>query len=548
MRAAATILAAIGLAVFLLWPASQGETVCPPAVGPPAPRGHARPERRGRDGGAPSDPVRLAGPTPFARRIALDYYLADVAGGEGLRLARRYLLSVDPPVARRSWRELLPLIRMEHVPRRVPGERRVRFWTLDGRYPADARLEAEHLVELWLSFADVELPGGIDVLATPEMGREVFPGLDRPKAAGLYFPADRLAVVRTRMNRKHRRRTLKHELAHAVAHALDARFARSRFVGEGLAEYLSLGRFPDGTIGIPPGRLADGMALLDRILTHWEGRGGRFRSDWLRLWVDLPPFVFYRFGWFGYLLATGAVAHAGPETVADALARRDLSVLADAIREADWDAFRSFVRRAGRRGTPEEAVVVWDGGNEKPPPPLWKRHGKAVGFPPDLPGKVYGMPSVAELLRGFREPSDEPIVVIVDLSRAMDVNHGRWTGREWTRRLLEQLGDVAVVSVLGLTDTGEEVDASLHAVRPWDPARLPRTTRAKRLVICTTGGEADRWDPERRLDELGRIEDHAGRRALVVDLGIEPSPFVKGLAHRCGGAYWRPDALPERVR
>ncbi len=487
----------------------------------------------------------LDGPTPFVRRLNLNPYVWGAKGPEELNALSEHFVAADRFDERWPWKASVSRLYLYTLPKQVSGGNHLRFWTLDGRYHEYDRTEGERLVDLWLSVARGRLPHRIDVLATPRMGAEVFRGFKNARAAGTYFLDDRFIVVRTKSPPRYRRRTLKHELAHAVTFYLNERFTDSRLVGEGLAKYLALGRKGDRDIGFPLARMGPLLALLNRYLSHWEAYGFVFPNDTLARWVDAPPWVFYRYGRIGYLLGVAAIAYLGRYDVERALRRRSASGLEWSIRYVRWEKFRAFVRRGGLKADPQKALLILDGVGKRPPGGRLAVHLAQLGTPPMLPDDLSG-PAAEDLFADFLTPSEDPILFLVDPSPRMDVDRGGWTGRGWAKHLHGLLQTAAPVEMRGHFEPPER--ARVGELRSWGATVLDliRDRSKIRIVVCA----ADASPVSRRL-LAARHKTFSRKRAariLVVDLGPGRSFFALNLAWVKGAAYWRPTELPARPR
>jgi hypothetical protein len=270
--------------------------------------------------------------------------------------ARRRLELLTSPA-----RDLASLVLAPATADPLGAEQRVRAWTLAEPYPDGelARVAAtlDHIVRT----VGRELPGGADVAVTPDMGADVFPfQYCPPRAVGVFYHHDGYCAARADLPREVRAEVVEHELVHAYCYGRGPGFSSSRFVTEGLAEYLRLVEPGDHGLDVPSARLADSFVELDLALTRLARRGVDMRTLRLDRLVGLGPAEFYALGHVGYLIAQATIARVGGELVREALVEGSDRLLVDAIRALAWrDVLALVVAHAGE-GRPGRAVVVDD--------------------------------------------------------------------------------------------------------------------------------------------------------------------------------------------
>ena len=277
--------------------------------------------------------------------------------------------------------------------------------------------------------------------------------------------------------------------------------------------------------------------------------------------VRLEPWLFYLLP-FGYELAQAAVVYVGGDVVERAFREKSDAALVAAIDDIEWGAFRAWLRKGGRGGNADAAIVVGETDLETlaevvrlgvTPWHVLESLGAA------LPGGRAAMQRtadealkapdrVAQVLAMLLEPGGDAVVVAADLSAAMD----------------RPLGGATVPAALGgpgpewLTASPRDFAASLHRAlakrtepAPWlvgmtvDPrlledlrteepftlARLPQwiaksgLTRV-RLVCCLA--QPDAPFPFRELHDL----ESPPAAVLVVDF----APDAPGQAWRLARA------------
>ncbi len=306
----------------------------------------------------------------------------------------------------------------------------IRVWTLGAGYPDAPIARAEEMLAQLAQVAGAGIEGGVDVLATPEVGGDVFPAVKAfaELSDGVYWGADEFCTVRSTLVGARAEQVLRHELVHAFLLRTMPRFTHYRFVGEGLAEYLRLLVPTDKDLYFPARRLADNLAWLERALVFFERHGYRFDRVSFRNLVRLDPREFYSMP-LGYPLAQAAMAFIGGDVVAKALRSRADREIVAAVSAIGWSEFRAFIREHGSAGRPSRAIHVHE---RDPELEAWEgalqwRVVRAVGI--DVPDRAAdrGLPTgdfsdpdrVAEVLRTLLE-SGAKIVVATDLSAEMD--------------------------------------------------------------------------------------------------------------------------------
>ena len=227
---------------------------------------------------------------------------------------------------------------------RLGGGSKLRVWTQKTKHPeAEVQVGAAFLDQLASVAGDVT-PGGYDVFMSPKLGAELFPQsktLTRfAWAAGVYVSGDDLSIVRSHLLPNFRVLVLKHELVHAWC-AHHVKHWRSRFVSEGLAEYLSRLEPRDPGFRIPHRRFRHNLAALLRMLTDLDGAGIEIRSVPFDALVRSTPAQQYALGHLGYLLAQAAMVYIGPLVIEKALDEWSEAQLIDAIGRITWEDFRS---------------------------------------------------------------------------------------------------------------------------------------------------------------------------------------------------------------
>jgi hypothetical protein len=306
----------------------------------------------------------------------------------------------------------------------------VRVWTLGEGYAEAELRRAEETLRHIAGVAQVDLPNGVDVLITPMMGQDVFPG-QRPYswAVGTYYLRDRYCVVKSRLAPAFREVVVKHELMHAYFRQFAKSFISSRFVSEGLAEYLRLCRPGDHGFHVPPERLQGHLARLLRML---EESRIPLRELQPRLLVQLTPRQFYALRSLSYLLAQASMAYIGGNVIERAFRDRSDRAIVDAVGAISWYGFIRFVERHAK--VDARSMTVEDVGPG--PQEEWDRSPdalretlRALGVErPDKidPATLVARPEllveaeqIAEVLAALCEPGPTP-VIFTDVSLAMD--------------------------------------------------------------------------------------------------------------------------------
>jgi hypothetical protein len=386
-------LAVVGGAVWLFWPAhnTRDLRVAYESPAPPGPPTDPDPPQAEAKARTPLPPLKVEGTTRLVCRFEVGDEITrlnnDVEreGAEAARFAERYarvrpfLLEADgAPAAPRDPVGVLCQLSVPHRDlahmtlaggAKDPLGRKLllRVWTTGAPYPGEELRRVSATIDTIESGSGRHVPGGIDVLVTPGMGSDVFPlQASIPWAAGIFYPRDAYCVVRS--TTRDRSEVVEHECIHALCWSIPS-FSSSRFVAEGLAEYLRLVEPGDRSLDVPRGRFADSCAALDRMLRRLDAAGASTRMiDPPRL-VDLPPQLFYALRDFSYLVAQLTMAYVGGEPIERAFANGSDAPIVAAVRDIQWPDFLAFVRGCGRDGHAQRAVIVGDGvpdGKERP--------------------------------------------------------------------------------------------------------------------------------------------------------------------------------------
>jgi hypothetical protein len=236
-------------------------------------------------------------------------------------------------------------------------------------------------------------------------------------------------VVRSRLPPVFREEVLKHELMHAYCRQFTAGFISSRFVSEGLAEYLRLCRAGDDGFHLPPARLSGNLARLVRMLRN---SGLPLHELKPRLLVQLSPRHFYALGSLGYLLAQASMAYIGGAVIERAFRDRSDQVIVDAISAIRWPEFLRFVGKHAEEGAPTITVEdvspsgeqSWDRSRDAVREALW-----ALGVvrtvdidPANLvvsPELLVEAGQIVAVLQALLAPAQAP-VLFAEVSEAMD--------------------------------------------------------------------------------------------------------------------------------
>ncbi len=321
-----------------------------------------------------------------------------------------------------------------------------RLWTRGDNYPLNEIRAARDNLEYVADICGASLEGGFDVLATPQLGSEIFPRQTRVRAAGVYYLDDRYCVVRLNLPPEFRLEVIKHELMHALHHRIMKGRRPSRFVSEGLAEYLRHCRPGDNGLSVPPARMARTLAALYARIRALRAAGAPIDAIHPQSFTVLKPRQFYALGGFGYLLAMATMAYVGGPVIEQALAQGRHDVLEDAIREIRWFDFVKFLKKYTGRGRTLgllDPIVVADAGsvsNQHAEKHRWLRSEEAtrdafralgVKLPPAMQvGRrlmdvrdgptILSRSRVEKVLNSIVGSSSQPVLLLVDLSKAMD--------------------------------------------------------------------------------------------------------------------------------
>ncbi len=411
----------------------------------------------------------------------------------------------------------------------------LRIWTQGMGYPKGEVAAGEALLLELNRFGGDPAPDGYDVLATPGMGEEVFPdwGVYRflRYAAGFHSPADEICCIRSTYPTAFRTRLLQHELLHAWAHQAAPEWG-SRFLEEGLAEYVSFLRRNDPGLDVPTDRFRDQFAALLVTLRRLESSGAHAGGLSFSALIGANPGEFYAMGSFGYLLALACVAKAGGEAVEQAIGGRSLQPLAEVIRELSWNELMAFVHEHARGGDAARATVFSDAGVHRDPRDdaddrnqrRTKERLEALGFTIrdgypdwllnadlDLPADV--SPQSRDRLR--------------DVLSRMEESDVRLYATDATTSLTEPFA-VAEASLLGETTEPMRTRAEFAGVllTPWLAEAGPdapglvawnETTRPTALPVAPSGEILGFWALLRWLRRI----DAKGKVALTVLVGSE---------------------------
>jgi len=500
----ALLLALGGLLVVLvgvpLWskdtpPAEPKPREPPPAAAAPEPEPGSEAGSEAERGSAlpaAPRPPEVTGPTEFVRRLEAGTHLLELrdsdmdpeAAQHHYAVLRRLLLRADGEPEGGLSRRLLLLTE----PRRDRGalalanaKGAVRVWTLEGdRYPEGEAERAEELLRQLARVSGVPLERGVDVLATPGMGRDVFPELGGPRwAAGLYLTADEFCVVRSTYESGFRAEVLEHEIVHAYCRQFAPRFLSSRFVSEGLAEYLRCWRPSDEGLRVPAAAFADNLARLRQWIEFFEDAGVSLRHIDPRRMVRLTPAEFYSLRFLSYLTAQATMAFLGGEVIEQAFAERTDRAIVAAVSSMSMGDFLSFVEQHGAGGRPDRAVVVDD---LAPAGPSKSLTATLAGLGVRRAERLDDAPRLWKAADRFLQKSEPQLAAIVD-------------------RLLSS--DQALLVV---TDLSEAMDRTLHPIET--PERLLR-------IRATTGRDF--------VDELfSALVERSNTPPVLVGLGDEP--------------------------
>lgn len=513
------------------------------------------------------------------------------------------------PGAQRLLEMLAPLTNPALDPRALPlygaapgadglgADRLVRLWAQDRGGVTQASLETGiSLVKRLDRLAGVSLESGYDVVNDPSCGRDLFRGLRVPgNWIGIYLHRDRFCLVDATLPPARWSLVLRHELVHAWQYAHCEPWS-SRFLTEGIAEYLRHVRPGDPSIEVPLRRLRDNFALLLRMVERFQKLGKGMDGFSLQRLLTAQPWEFYMLGYFSYLVAQASIAYVDVETLKRSLWSGRESALWTAIHALEWKELIAWVREQAGGGVAARAFVVGDSGQERPivdhdaHRPKWahrvlSRMGVDVSPSEALDALELGDDELidsyehvgrvmAEVLGRGRE---EPLTLICDVTSAMDVRRGPVTAlpesagnvmpalpKEHTpRRFLESFltgyyrhrRRGREVHLMAASDRVEparhplpHVDAPLHA--DAIPAFLRHGEPLAGPVIVLTASAADAREAEAArvaalTAALRPLPEGVGPY-LVVDLGSRPGygrDLARALYHagRAAGvrvAYW----------
>ncbi|MDJ0975873.1 MAG: hypothetical protein QNJ98_15540 [Planctomycetota bacterium] len=490
----------------------------------------------------------------------------------------------------------LPLFRKEEGEDALGSERLVRIWARDQARLSSSSIETgASLVRRLDRLAGVSLDGGYDVLHDATCGRDLFPHMRLPgNWIGVYLHPDRFCIVDATLSSTQWAPTLRHELVHAWQYAHCGAWS-SRFLTEGIAEYLSHVHTRDETIEVPLSRLRDNFALLLRMIDRFQKLGKGFDEFDLQRLLTAKPWEFYMLGYFSYLVAQASIAYVDVETLKRSLWSGREDALWSAVHAMEWKALIAWVRKHAGGGVAGRAFVVGDRGQELPMldpnahRPKWAHRvlsRMGVDVKPSealdaleladgdlIDNYAHVAQVINEVLAG---PRDKPLTVICDVTSAMDEKRGPMARAPETdrrhlpviqrdstpRRYLDLLFVTALrrnrfqdLHLLAASDRVEatrrplpRIGGALRAAAiPWwlrygEPAKGP-------ILVFTATAAGPTTKEETRIAALA----HAMRELpegigpiLVVDLGKEPG-YGRDLAqaiYRAGRAagvrvaYW----------
>jgi hypothetical protein len=441
----------------------------------------------------------------------------------------------------------------------------VRVWTREEAYPEAERARISATIEHITRSVGREVEGGIDVLVTDRMGADVFPlQTTNSYAAGMYFSKDRYCVARANLSGEFRPEVIEHECIHAIHLALPSA-TRSRFIGEGLAEYLRMVEPGDDGLKVPQGRLKDSFAELQFILRRLKEVGvGIEKIDPSRL-VDLSAKEFYALRHLGYLVAQLTMAYLGGDAIERALAEGSDAPLVKMARGIAWADFLRFVNEGAVGGELGRVRVVQD-------IPASRQWSSRESFVDALKALGAGLPdvtvSVDPMIAGARSVGalesdignfleilqDTPWTprIYVDLSPAMDrpvrlapgpeavtnVLKGDPRGdtpRQFAKELVAFLAKGRSVEVVGLCKErhvgGGEV---LDTVREFEGADLYAGATPAVVVVIVAGRNT--------ASAVTSLTDRLGLIVLVIDVteGGEGLEVARRCDEQALVSYWRP--------
>jgi hypothetical protein len=487
----------------------------------------------------------------------------------------------------------------------APANQPVRVWTLQTPYPADEIRAAEQMLELLAAASGKPVGCGFDVLATPKRGQDVFPDqTPRPGACGVYYVQDRYCAIAEGLSPEFRAEVLRHELVHAYCHTFAEDFHSSRFVGEGLAEYLRLAERTREGFVVPSERLAHNLARLDCMFEYLRSLGFPVRRLDPRALVRLKPWQFYSLGTLAYLIAQATMAYVGPDVIRAALAEGSDRGIVEAVQCMSWQDLLRFVARNGRAGDPDRALTVEDVMPDGVDEEWWRTRESCllalrtlgVGAVEvenlDLrrlgPASGEGLGGANRLAEVFSvitdRRDDSPLRIVTDLSPAMDrrvvldeaaarrLGMGKlrrtMTALEFVGRLEAALARLVPAWKLDLVGMGSRPGVvSAKVISPRAPYGVsgvadwacPTLRKDPCLVICVSDvpphvRSTRRLDPRALVAEYVRVLsecDLAPRGVLVVDLAgyrgdalLIAHAFTRLRGPRGPVAYWNPQEQP----
>ncbi|MCA8940849.1 MAG: hypothetical protein KDB07_13605, partial [Planctomycetes bacterium] len=241
----------------------------------------------------------------------------------------------------------------------------VRIWSkskgLDSFVVNDAERMVRDILRLCQASAG-EGNMGYDLLYGEQLGGEFFPdsAFIDVEARGVYVLQDKLSMVAHQRSVIQVDTVVKHELVHAVLYGLSDDFESSRFISEGLAEYLRLLPQIEPEKGVSERALAHEAAALLSMLSIMKAKGADLSQLSFDRMLALKPSGFYGLGTFGYLAAQLAMAYSGWETVSTCLRANNDRAIANFLRTRGWDEFEAFLKRVSKGGNPRKARSVSD--------------------------------------------------------------------------------------------------------------------------------------------------------------------------------------------
>jgi hypothetical protein len=570
---------------------------------------------------AEENPIPLPGKTRFQRRLVAGDQFHQIAeelkspGADRAALGARaielslYRLHADENLPRASARALaavceslaacrlgrLQLANPSSTEDPLGNDLHLRVWTLDGRFPEAEIRRAQKTIEHLEKVVGFQVASGYDVLATPKRGDEalLFQG-GYSWAAGMYFIEDGYCAIKSRLAPWFRPECLEHELIHAFCHQYRKNFFSSRFICEGLAEYLRFYEPGDPGLGVPPIRMKHQLACLLAIIDRFNSRGFSLAVLDPGLLLELKPRRFYALRQFSYLVALAAMTYIGGGPIEKAFRQGTDRPIADAIRAIQWDDLLLFIERYGATGSPDRAVVVMDpaGPSSTPSGDVeredWRSALEDLGIAPArgatlapadftyLPRERVGdEDQVAALLR--RDLSERESLRIFtdcgqDMSGGFELNQrsrvlvppftpqalwapGRWGFVDLLHRVFREHSPPTEVPLLGIFPDPAAVDPQAPLNKDFAPLEIARWLKKQKgtfnllLLVASRDAEAraqvsagespprDEGEMRPRLEALYRDQFQPVRgwirSALVIDLARgqgDALPLALGLA------------------